>query len=346
MREIFGSIAAQADNLGDIAIRRVAVIGFIDAGYKPILFTGAMPQEYIAAFDFPESVKLVSSSLRYQLLLVEGLASRRADLLFAPGPTVLKDSVPHLLKSLMLLTVIGIIRLAGGRVYSLGRAIRGHGRLSRRLELVRKRLSAVYTVRDDSSRRYLGADVDFVPDLAFAIPATTIDHGDREFVSISLRSDRPVSPHRIGEFIDRIREAGRHPLFVSQVRRDDDQHEELATYFKCESVLWGDRSHTDQYQRVLAAYSSSHALLSNRLHGILFGVSQNAFPVEWFDGSNKIGTTLSSLLPQLTRFDISEQAAAADGFEFLEMSNVERQHLGQSYAAAGARVRSFLASSI
>ncbi|WP_455835206.1 polysaccharide pyruvyl transferase family protein [Pseudarthrobacter siccitolerans] len=340
MRVVFGSIAAQADNLGDIAIRSVVVHSFVDAGWSATIYVGGMPQSYIEAFGFSSQVKLVSNRWHYQWLLSKAVFLRRADFLFAPGPAVLRDSPKAILKSAGLLGVSYAICLTGGRVYSLGRAIRGTGKVARWLEVRRKNLSKAYSVRDDSSAAFLQAPCAFVPDLAFARPVISDIANARPYVSISFRSDRPVHPEMLGNFVRQVREHRLEPLFVTQVQRDDEHHKNLAEYFGAEAVLWEHNTHAEQMSRVVDAYEKSHALLSNRLHGIIFGVSQGAFPVEWSDGKiSKIRTTLESVLPYLE--GVKSDAAEASGYRFLTLSERERHLLLESYCRAGNRVREF-----
>lgn len=293
-RTVFYSVAAQWDNLGDIEIRNAALEWIRATGSDVIAYSGSMPPAYLAAFDADDSVRFVSSPVRYQLLLCAHLLRRRASMVFAPGPQVFGPSAKALGKSLVNLANVALVRASGGAVLAVGRSLRGRGELAQRLEATIVSLFQQYVVRDTRSAEVLGRQLVSAPDLAFAhdFPEAPMNRA-RTDVVISLRGDRPVRLEGLRDVVAELRNQGLNPVLVTQVKRDDEQHRALGQTLDLPTVLWDDHSHTEQLDRARAAYAQAGAVLSNRLHALIFGIQHGAAPIAVLDhGSDKLTSTL------------------------------------------------------
>ncbi|MCS5723247.1 polysaccharide pyruvyl transferase family protein [Herbiconiux sp. CPCC 203407] len=296
-RTVFCSISAQPDNLGDIAIRQALLDLFKRAGNPIVVFTGGMPASYLGAFDLPSTATVVTSQGAFIRSFLGACLRRRAHLVFAPGPFAAKGG-RNLVKSLASLGNVVLTRASGGAVVSLGRAIRGSNRLDLRILRSSVRLMNLFVARDVLSPGILRLPVEVAPDLALSgIPASPA-HTERSYVVISLRGDRPINRDVLADVVDQTREAGLVPVFVTQVRRDDENHRMLAAEFDAEICDWTTESHAEQFERIERIYSKAHTVFSDRLHAVIFGLRHVAFPIAYrHDGADKITPTLAHLLP-------------------------------------------------
>ncbi|WP_130176341.1 polysaccharide pyruvyl transferase family protein [Cryobacterium sp. SO1] len=293
-RTVFYSVAAQWDNLGDIEIRNAA-LGWIRATDSDVIaFAGTMPPAYLEAFDIDERVRFVTNPVQYQALLWQYLVRRRASIVFAPGPQVFGPSIRAISKSLINLANVAAVRSSGGAVLAVGRSLRGHGRVARRVEAAVVAMFQLYVVRDTRSAQVLGEELAGAPDLAFAhtfSDAATVR--GRTNVVISLRGDRPIAVDGLRVVVGHLRDRGLTPVLVTQVKRDDDRHRALGRELDVPTVLWGNHSHAEQLERARIAYAQAGAVLSNRLHALIFGIQHGAAPIAVLDrGSDKLTSTL------------------------------------------------------
>lgn len=310
-RTIFASINAQPDNLGDIEIRQTLLGWLLDTSAPITLFAGTMPAGYLAAFDLPDRVRVLRSPVEFQLALLRRVASRRASIVFAPGPQVFGLHPAGLLKSLLNLVNVSLVRASGGQAIAVGRSLRGTGRLPRSLERMLVSRFSVFAVRDDRSAIAVGLPLEVCPDLAFAhTGAVTVP---KSTAVISLRSDRAVNLTLLGAAIEACTAAGLTVRFVTQVQRDDAQHERLAAQFGVEAVLWGDKSHTEQFAAVHDAHARARIVLSNRLHALILGVQHEALPVALVEPSND--KLMSTLRPWI---NVTQMSTARDDVGTLE----------------------------
>lgn len=291
---MFGSICAQQDNLGDIAIRRLFFETFAENKTPLVLLTHRMPQTYIEAFELSGDVTLVSNPVFFQLNLFFAAISGRANLAYAPGPHTLSDAPKALAKAMLMLVNILLIKMTGGVVVTAGRAVRGDAPLAKCLEKLLIRLSKAYVVRDTVSASVVGRPLTFAPDIALGhMKAARTEN--RGVIACSFRSDTQVDVDTFERLVKNLDELGFKVVLVSQVARDDSQHLALAEKFELRSYLWLSKSHSEQQRIVDEIYSSSYAVVSNRLHGLIFGINCGALPVEYrFDGADKIRSTLAS----------------------------------------------------
>lgn len=333
---VFGSIAAQHDNLGDIVIRRIFFNAFLEKGNSLVLLTQKMPKPYVESFNLPGDVRYVSNPIKFQVELIKAALLGRASLVYAPGPHTLSDSPGAVAKAAVMLANAVLIRSTGGVIETAGRALRGRGRITTFLERRLADLMTTYVVRDSASEAVVGRSLHLAPDLALA--RKNADSSDiRKYVSCSFRSDTPVDVAAFSRLARQFTEAGYEVVMVSQVQRDDDQHEEIAKHLGLRAFLWGSRSHAEQLTLVDEVYAKSYAVISNRLHGLIFGITSGAIPVEYRVGkSDKIRTTLSPWIDSYPVFNQDRTDSAPDaGF----MTQTELEYLIPGLASSATKAR-------
>lgn len=346
-RSLFCSVAAQHDNLGDIQIRRTILSYFSNRGYRLYVFIGSMPSEYVAAFEFSGDSILIRSKFEFIWTVLKVGRRGEGSLLFAPGPHKLVNSPRGVAKAIGMLIAVIFTRLSGGESFSLGRAFRGRAHVARFSERFISRLSTAYSVRDCVSSRYLGQEAQVIPDLAFSAVQSWAAAEDRPLVAISVRSDSCVDEEALSGLVRMSQEANMEVIFVSQVRRDDEQHRKLAFRFGVESVVWGENTHSEQWKRVLDVYSKAYAVVSNRLHALLFGVAQGAFPVELaVDESDKISSTLEPWLPMPVPIHLGEKSGSLRTPSFLTVSTHDHEMMRAAAAKAQKFLSDYLRSSV
>ncbi|MGD8194337.1 hypothetical protein ACEXQB_007560 [Herbiconiux sp. P18] len=333
-RTAFCSISAQPDNLGDIAIRQ-AVIDLIDASGTPLcIYTGGMPASYLQAFELPASARIITSQGRFLLAFLSACLRRRAHLVFAPGPFAARGGT-NLLKSFASLANVIAARASGGVVVSLGRAIRGTNRAD--LAILRATIKAMnlFVARDSLTPSVVRLAVETAPDLALH----DIAEGgarDRRYVVLSLRGDRPTNHALVAQVVEEAREAGLHPIFVTQVRRDETKHQELASQYGTEICSWTDESHSEQFTRIEAVYSQAHTVFSDRLHAIIFGLRYFALPIAFrHSDADKITPTLGHLI----QLRVQQSDAAALNGPLVDDADSERARLESDVMSASQQLK-------
>lgn len=293
---VFYSIAAQHDNLGDIEIRRV-VLGWLRQLDRPIVtYVGGMPDEYINAFGEVPGVEMHRSRLAFELRLLAGALKGGAALVLPPGPQIFGPMALAAHSTVNLLNA-ALLRVRGGRSAVIGRSLRGTASLGKRIDRALIQTQEIFFVRDDVSASEIGLELPRCPDVALAEQDTAPTTGTRRAVSMSFRGDRTIDPELLVDFVRSARAAGYEPVLVSQVRRDDAQHRDLARALGVETELWGDRSHVEQEAAVRHRYRQSAFMLSNRLHGLVMAMQCGAVPISpSFDASDKVSSTLDGVI--------------------------------------------------
>jgi hypothetical protein len=334
-RTLFCSVNAQWDNLGDIEIRQTLVAWALETSVPMVIFVGDMPQDYVDAFAFPTDVRLVRSPVEFEFVLLKHALGRKASIAFAPGPQYLSSRPRAVAKTLANMVNVMLVRSTGGKAIAVGRALRGSGRLAEVLERVLIRQFDLFTVRDNASSTSVAQHLELQPDLAFAHRG--ISNEPKPLALISLRSDVIPDQATLTELVDDVRRRGYIVQFVTQVKRDDAQHAQLATRFNCSAVLWGEKSHLEQFEAVRAAYASADIVVSNRLHALILGIQHGAFPIAFVEpGADKLPTTLG---PWIDLFSINTLSSVETELDLLFASGLGERKMSLFGAVAVARAR-------
>lgn len=286
------SVSAQEDNLGDIAIRLRMFDWIKNSAELVIVYTGPMSEDYLQSFGFEKPIEVVHSKIQVLLRLFGALIRHRVFLVLPPGPSAF-GGARNSLRSLVTIVSNLIFRAGGGGVLQVGAAYRGEGRLSRKLQELKTDLFQLCVVRDSksiASHRTVTA-----PDLAFEDWGSS-ENLQRTRLSVSLRSDYEVDEMVLEQLRTISEVQGWKLTFVSQVRRDDVKHRALAMKYGADVVSW-EGSHKTQLEKVKIAYSESVAVLSDRLHGLIFASNMGALPIALVhSGNDKLTSTFQVVI--------------------------------------------------
>ncbi|MEY8579099.1 polysaccharide pyruvyl transferase family protein [Corynebacteriaceae bacterium 6-324] len=293
---VFYSVAAQEDNLGDIAIRLRMLNWLKGSADVLIVYTGPMSESYLQPFGFDDRIDLTHSKPHILIKLLRALVQYRVFLVLPPGPSGF-GGARNMLRSLATIVANLVLNIGGGGILQVGTAYRGAGRISVKLHELKTALYHLCVVRDSksiASNRTLTA-----PDLAFEGWEST-ENLQRTRLSVSLRSDYEVDENVLQQFRTISENNGWKLTFVSQVQRDDARHRELALKYGADVISW-EGNHGAQFERVKAAYSESIAVLSDRLHGLIFSSNMGALPIALVHSGNDKLTSTFQLVIDLPR---------------------------------------------
>jgi hypothetical protein len=295
-RRVYMSVAAQSDNLGDIAIRQAAIDMVAGSQDRLVVFVGSMPDDYVSAFTFPEGTELVRGSGTFMRKYLAAVLRRRAHLIFAPGPLQIRQGFRPAMKSSVNLGNVLLARISGGRVIALGRALRGRGWPTHFIERLAIPAYSLFVARDDVSAGVIDRHLERAPDLAFLREADMSDR-ERSRLAISLRGDREVDVSLLRSLVEAATGAGLKTVFVTQVGRDDAKHRALATELSVEICGWDGTQHGAQIERVEEIYRTCRFVASDRLHALILGMVKGAHPIAFLHpGSDKLKSTLGGLV--------------------------------------------------
>lgn len=299
------SVSAQEDNIGDIIIREKLFSLIASADIDVVGYCGISSQSYMEAFSGYKKCQWFSSMLLLQLaIFLKLISGKRLHFFMAPGPSRFNSKPGAILKSLINLFNMGLARISGGTVHIVGRAYRGQG-LTRWIELAAMKLADSVSVRDALSSQNSGSIPQVLPDLAFLEKAET--GGRRQYIAISVREENDLQDMDFDAIISLIREIGLTPVFLTQVKRDNMWMRRMASRYGVDMVEWLDASHQEQRQRVESVYRSSVAVVSNRLHGLIFGAVSGAIPIPVVsEGNTKLVPTLAVVFPEIRGFSASQ----------------------------------------
>lgn len=295
----FVSCAAQDDNLGDLVIRRTAVRWIEDAGLEPHVLVSGVGEGFVDGLDLRPGAVTYGGIRPWVRALLAHSRRQPTTLVYPPGPQSLKISLRNVGHALANAGMAADVSSHGGSVVKLGRAIEPGSPLMLGLERFLAGRCSLYSVRDEKSHLLLDdATVRVEPDLAWAGGLEQeLDQSqvvERTRLAMSFRADRSFDRKTIEVLVTQAASRGLIPTFVTQVKRDDQLHQTLAAELGCEIVSWpADRTDRAQLRAVLRTYQQSAMVVSNRLHGVIFGMVAGAVPVGLATaGDTKIARTL------------------------------------------------------
>lgn len=301
----FYSIAAQHDNLGDVVIRRRMLEWLDGAGVAVYVYAGSMPASYVAAFDFTDRITVVRTRSKLLRDAVHLLRHGRILLVFPPGPGAFGGPKRNLRLAGRLLAVSALSACGGGGLL-IGGSVRQQGCAGSRLYAGFLSALRLSVMRDVRSLELSSGRARLAPDLAFG--SWHPQEGRNRFrLSVSLRSDQPVDRATLRYLNELAAAEGWRLTFVTQVKRDDPGHHRLAKEMGADVVAW-QGSHSEQLVRVQDAYAESLAVVSDRLHALIFAANSGSLPVALVHtGVDKLTSSFSHVC-SLPRIDVGRPA--------------------------------------
>lgn len=306
---VFYWCRGQDDNLGDVVLRRNLHLNISRSEYTKLhLFIGRASDSFVEALDVQPTDALYRSRIRWLAALVR--QSRRALIVFDPGEVRLEDSIlPHS----VLVPLQALASVRGGRSVKLGVAVRvsdlasGPAKVS---FVLSNQLCSAVTWRDmDTPRHFSGGELGC--DWAYQEMNTAAwgETSRRDMLLITVRGDR--SPWEDGTVAEICRFATANelrPVVFVQVRRDNDRARQLAERLGCELIDWPDSvDHSAQEAKVRSSMQRAAAVVSDRLHALIMGLTEGAVPVAVTTAGD------AKLLTHLAAVGLAENCRVADG---------------------------------
>lgn len=335
--DIFVSPVGQTDNLGDSVLRRplleqlrpygtLHVFAGPDRGYRSGL--GLAPQDVVHA----RGREWLAAGLRSAAARPTGFAVNAGELL------VLRTAVlaGHT-------ALAGLVRARGGAVVAAGMGLRAGTDASARVLRPLLLLADPVVWRDGRSAAVAGLG-GTAPDWAFATGRSAEElaaqDAPRTLVAVSLRGDRPPpSPTWCAAVQELARRSGCELLVVTQVRRDAARAAELGTRLGARVLPWGAASHAEHEQVVRAAYAASAAVVSDRIHVLILGLTEGAVPVGCTTGDpEKVARTFAGVTDVPLAFAQDELAGGPEGADRMQAVVADRERLLVDLAAARRRL--------
>lgn len=282
-RDVFIAVHGQDDNLGDSVLRRPMVDAARSAGHRLQVLVGRNSPEYCSALGLAAEDVLYASRAEWTRAAAAAAVRGQAHLVSNAGEIQLnRRRVRILLSEVALLALVGA---RGGQRLATGLGVRAA--TGPRVALLRlwTRLFGLVSWRDAVSAASAGGRGVVSPDWSLILGSPVEDwrrSEDRPLLALSFRGDRPALPP---EAVDEIRRScerfGLEPVVVTQVSRDGEQNDALATALGARHLRPGsDRfEHGPWEQVVREAYQRSRFAYSDRLHVLLLAATEGAIPV-------------------------------------------------------------------
>ncbi|MBL1262363.1 polysaccharide pyruvyl transferase family protein [Methylomicrobium sp. RS1] len=328
---IFYSAQTQHENLGDRIINRellkqLASYGkvFVNVNNCPISY-----QEELAN----TGANLISCSFKSMVLRMARLTLLSDKVIFVMKPGHFFGSDGGLTKRILGLALFFFWRLIGIDVCRFGCSVGPYEKSIEIIEKFRSYFMRVYSVRESISEIYarsIGVNkVTRCPDMAFLLlkSMNTIEINTRRDFVISFRAGTlGVNDYKYLDGVVRklkgLRDRGiineDNTIFLSQVVMDAEANDYISAelgFNNARSLVYSESNETSIFE----LYGCSGFVLSNRLHVLLFAMSQGAIPIPMVDvsGHNKITGIFSDIGLEKLLFDLDGERSAEQHFELI-----------------------------
>ena len=296
MRNIFVSVTGQDDNLGDSVLRREMLKRLRGRDVRLHLHTGDNTAGYLEnVVDYTVDSTYRSRKVWYTKMVACKPSS--VDIVLNPGERNLMRGQSYLGRYQGAL--FGNLVARGAQLIQTGVGIRNPGETSGMESYAVLKKFRLVAWRDSLSRD-AAAIGRVCPDWALSYASQRpnfVPKTNRKFLAIALRGDRPAPA---AEWIKQVELVCQHtnltPIVVVQVKRDHEVANQIAEALSCEITRpWIDSDHAEQEKIVREVYAKSAAVVSDRLHALIFGITEGAIPIAWSPNSTeKCVRTLAS----------------------------------------------------
>lgn len=351
MSKVFLFLSGPYENVGDALIRRRALSWARAHGKAHVLLGGRRSPDWDASLELAQSDMIYRSRIGWIKAAVLNSGSKPL-LVIEPGEF---NTDKRFLRTLFVLLLVSVaIRVRGGSVVQMPRSMARASPVGKALySLTIGRSSDIFWREEQSwiSFRNVGT---VVPDIGFDDPdSVTRTSGNRRFLAISLRSDRPeLDLNMAGWLRQSAASLGLEIVAVSQVAEDDTRTDQLRKQLDCAVLLWGDQSSNSQERALRSIYDETALIWSDRLHVLVLGAMHGAVPLEIVVSPNgKIKKHFEAIGIDRISFDANGIATAVQLHDLLtshinrsESVKIKVEAARRSLAAARASVRSEHAS--
>lgn len=288
---IFIALHGQDDNLGDSALRRGLLDSLRSSRRQFHILVGGHGEEYLSGLGLLDSDILYTKRAAWQRRALRSALSGTAA--FVSNAGEIQWNRRRTLISAADAVLVAAIRLRRGSAVQTGMGVRDPAARFPAVVAMVGRNCQLVTWRDAQSREAAGFG-EVAPDWAFALPAEASRPAEAApCIAVSMRGDRPMPSDSWFAAVSGLSAAlAAELVVVVQVKRDGDRAEELAERLGARLVAWDEGGHRAQESRVRAVYGESIAVLGDRLHALIIGVTEGAVPVGLSDREDaKIGRT-------------------------------------------------------
>ncbi|MEV8268527.1 polysaccharide pyruvyl transferase family protein [Microbacterium sp. NPDC076911] len=239
------------------------------------------------------------------------------------------------------------VRAGGGATVAMGMGNREEPGTTRLLLRRFAHGADFVTWRDESACAQFGVG-SVQPDWAAALgqPDAELMSGSsaRTRVVVSLRGDRDVPDANWFTAVEESLAAMGSPevIAVVQVLRDTDRARELAHRFGGRTLEWPtDRSHAEHEQVLRALYRTSKAVISDRIHALIIGMTEGAVPIGFTPHSaQKVSKTFRAIAPSTAAWSAQDATiAASDHTSRILAAAQDGQIIMAELVSARARLR-------
>jgi len=295
------SAIGQADNIGDSALRREylnALRGVTDVVH---VFVADHTQDYIDGLGLKRTDRTYSSSRKWISTLIRMTFRGRSSFAFNAGET--QPTKRRLVFWIASGVCIVAMRAGGGKGVHAGVGLRSPiPDASTKLMRFALSSSNIVTWRDHKSALAVGRGK-VRPDWAFGAGTPSDDllddsaEGSRRYLTITMRFDRPLPNEGwIASIVEFASQQNLEMVLIAQVERDIDRCNELSVMLGGVPVVqWSSRNHAAVETETRHIYKQSAAVVSDRLHALVFAATEGAVPIGYSTGDpEKLERTLEA----------------------------------------------------
>jgi polysaccharide pyruvyl transferase WcaK-like protein len=344
---IFVNPTGQVDNLGDSVLRRPYLAALRGGGQLHVLNTDG--PDYSSALGILSADIVYTSRRRWFTAAAREVFMRRGVFALNAGEIVTGSGYARRASWQYVLATIAAV--GNGKVIGAGIGLRAPSEKAPALLRAITRRASLLSWRDAESQD--SAQVGEVnPDWAF-MTGSDVRPGlvqRRSIVCIALRGDRPPpSREWITALYEWARTSGYELKVIVQVRRDATLAAQLASNLGCELVDWPDHcDHAAQERVVREVYARSVAVMSDRIHALILGLTEGASPIGVSTTSTEKSRRIFAAISDLAVADVlaetdepsrwSSLVAARDqAIEDLRRARVTLTNLESQLAIGSAR---------
>ncbi|PPD12385.1 polysaccharide pyruvyl transferase family protein [Methylophilus sp.] len=279
MKNIFVPGVGQHENIGDIILRRPLINWLRESGELHI-YVGASTIGYDRGLGIQPQDVLYHSFIKWYLSALWQAIKLNAHYAFKPGEVQL--TIMGLKEHLVMLPLLAILRLTGGKVIRIGSGARNYAALPRMFMMPSVWLSNIVMWRDPVTTAYMGAGAT-MPDLAFVEGANQAEHlplKERNILVVSMRGDRE---HPSDEWLEAVKlyaaQQSLSVVLITQVLRDSALSKKLADKLGAGLIDWDGENHDVQEKQLRDLYARTHTVVSDRLHVLITAYTHGALPI-------------------------------------------------------------------
>lgn len=335
MRNVFVNAGGQWENIGDSLLRRAYLDALRTAGTLHVYVGGHAA--YASGLGTRPGDRVYTSRGRW--LARTALAAALTRPIFAVNTGEMVGDQGEKRRTSWQRWIAELTGRTGGDVVTAGVSVRpGTDPALTHLPVFTAR-SAVMTWRDRASRDALGVG-DVQPDWAFALggdAAAVRESTGRDRLMVTMRGDQPEPDET---WFDDVRalagDLGVGIQVFVQVERDADRARVLAERLGADLLTWpAGTGHAAHEETLRAAYRSSVAVVSDRIHALIVGLTEGAVPLGFTtSGSTKVARTFGAV----TAVPVGTTTDVADAARWREVL-ASRQTLADDLDAARSRLR-------